>query len=371
MRVLHLYNTANDAYNIALGQREIGVDVHIVVDESQSIFTLPWWEETRRETHDVYDPSVLLEAMWEIPDWIHVVSKGAGILERTSKLYDLMKGYDIIQGYGPAPIYLQFQKTPYVIYECGWMRKFPFVNDKQCKLGRRGYSKAKRIIMTNPDLYYTVDKLKYLPPTRFIPFSINVGKYRYDEPKDGESLTFFNPARQNWHIKGTHKLLKGFVKYLSKTKLEKLPTLLMIDWGIDADRSKGLISSFPKKYRKQFVFQKVLSKPNLIQTYHDVDVVCDQFILGSHGTATPEAMACGRPVIMFLDEYYNKMCYRGVPPVCNAYSSPEITARMLELEDIERRRKCSLLGREWVEKHHSPVKVAHEHQELYMEVLYD
>ena len=256
------------------------------------------------------------------------------------------------------------------MYECGWMRKFPFFMDNACKLARMGYKKAKAIIMTNPDLYYTVEHmLEYLPRTKFIPFAIHLNKYEFKPINNNEQLIFFSASRMSWNIKGTDKLVKAWSLYIQSTKMDPLPKLWMVAWGDDVEKTKALVASLPKKVRETIEFSPLLSKPKLVEAYHTADVVCDQFILGSYGTAAPEAMACGRPVLMYLDEYYNKMCYGDVPPVANAYSVLGIAKELMKLEDYEYRRTLSLKGHAWAKFHHNPSKVAEQHKRLYEAVL--
>jgi glycosyltransferase involved in cell wall biosynthesis len=348
---------------------KIGMDAHLLIDRAQSIFTVPWWEEININATNEYDPKILSHDNWSMPDWIHLVKYSNGAISRTADIYYLLKGYDILQGWAPSAIYLQFQRTPYIMYECGWMRKFPFMNDNSCKLARRGYMKAKAIIMTNPDMYYTTEHMAYLPPTKFIPFAIPYDHYTFKPVNDGKQLIFINPARCEFRIKGTDKLIMAWHQYICKTSITPLPKLYIVKWGTDLKKTMELVNSLPQYSRATIKFFDLLSKPELIKALHNADVVCDQFVLGSYGTTAPESMACGRPVLMYLNRHYNTMAYGAVPPIANAYTVNEIAEQMLALEDIEYRKQLSLAGRKWIIKNHDPVNVAYSHKKLYEEVL--
>lgn len=364
MKVLHVYNTANDGYHIALKLREFGIDAHLVLDETHPITALPHWEEGDMQTDDINDQSAI--KIWEAPEWIHYIEGKKDPIYRTLKLFRMFRNFDIIQAYAPSPIYLQFQKKPYVLYECGWMRKFPLLMDKVCRLGRRGYAKGKYVIMTNPDLYSMYLRMNFLPPTVFIPFAIDTNRYPYVPPtKNPEVLCYLSPSRLIWDIKGQDKLIKAWKIYTSATDLNV--KMYIVKWGKDADKTVNLVNDLGLQDTIEFI--SLMSKPKLIKAYHAADIVCDQFILGSYGTAAPEAMACGVPVLMYLNEYYNTLCYGRMPPIANAHSIEDIVAEMEKLEDFNYRKRLSEDGLSWIKKEHSPDMVAMRHIKLYEGIL--
>ena len=91
----------------------------------------------------------------------------------------MIREYDIVEVHVPYVIFSQFSGIPNVVYDSGWIRYFPYQNGFYDKLARRGYSKAKGVIITNPDTFSISDTLPYLDQKRiyFSPFAIDPEKY--------------------------------------------------------------------------------------------------------------------------------------------------------------------------------------------------
>ena len=222
--------------------------------------------------------------------------------------------------------------------------------------------------MTNPDCYSLLPKIKYRREV-FIPFIVETDRYKptpVSRNGNEDALTFFHPTRHVWNVKGNDRLLRAFAKFVAQGYKSRL---VMIDWGTmeDAEQSKALVKTLGIDRYVEWL--SPVSKPRLIQLYNQSDVVFDQFILGSYGTTAPEAMGCGRPVVMYLDEYWNKKCYGRVAPVLNAQTVDEILEAMLALTDRGLRRKLGEEARNYVVEHHSPPMIARQYIELYREVL--
>jgi len=101
-----------------------------------------------------------------------------------------------------------------------------------------------------------------------------------------------------------------------------------------------------------------------VSMYRKCDVVLDQFVVGSYGTTAPEAMSCGRPVMMFLDNELNTMAFGEMPPVINAKSPDEIVKALSSMG----KKELSELGqrsRNWVLRKHSLEAVAKVNLNLY------
>ena len=58
-----------------------------------------------------------------------------------------------------------------------------------------------------------------------------------------------------------------------------------------------------------------MHKMRLLEYYRAADIVLDQFheAVGSFGTVTVEAMACGRPVIMYFNPQVHEWCLEENP----------------------------------------------------------
>jgi glycosyltransferase involved in cell wall biosynthesis len=141
----------------------------------------------------------------------------------------------------------------------------------------------------------------------------------------------------------------------------------MCEWGPDLYETKALVKKLD--IEKSVMWLPLMSKPRLIKWYNLSTVVADQFILGSYGTTAPEAMACGKPVIMYLSEKHNLRAFGELPPVLNAKKKDDILKNMLMCTDSKFRSSIGRLSREWVEKHHSPEVVINRHIFLMSKVI--
>jgi hypothetical protein len=91
------------------------------------------------------------------------------------------------------------------------------------------------------------------------------------------------------------------------------------------------------------------------------DVVVDQFALGVFGTAALEAMACGRPVLMHIDQalFEQRRPEYSPPPVLQAASEDEIATVLADLAagSIDPA-AAGRRARGWVAEYHGPQHLA-------------
>jgi len=369
MKIGLVMNMANNQWMIAKALRCAGVDAELIINAKDFGMGLPHWEEAEIGDVDPYVTDITeLSRYYTLPEWVRVWNPRD--LQVTPQnvvdLLYLVKRYDLLQLSPPSVVYLQFMRKKFIVHEAGWIRNFTFLDGAAEKLARRGYKKAECVVMTNPDCYSLLAKIEYRKEV-FIPFIVETDRYKPIpiDRQDG-TLTFFHPTRHVWGVKGNDRLLRAFAKFIAQGYKARL---VMIDWGTleDADQSRDLVKALDIDRYVEWL--SPASKPRLIQFYNQSDAVFDQFILGSYGTTAPEAMACGRPVVMYLDEYWNKKCYGQVAPVLNVQTVDEILGAMVALTDRDLRRKLGEQARNYVVERHSPEIVARKYVELYEEVL--
>ena len=103
----------------------------------------------------------------------------------------------------------------------------------------------------------------------------------------------------------------------------------------------------------------------MIQYYNIADIVLDQFVLGSWGTSTPEAMSCGKPVLMFYKKEFILRAFGEEPPILNSFSEEDIFSNLMKLaKDMDFRKEIGRKSRDWIIKTHSPKVVAKKHLEI-------
>ena len=380
MSILILGNMANDGYAVAKELRRMNQEVDLAVNLSDFGMALPEWEDgnipvgTNPYSIDV-DAAI---KTWSPPYWIRYfdfmnkVPRKKHLIEKVkSKIYiiKMMREYDIVESHVPFPLYSQFSGTSYVAYDAGWIRYFPYGNTMRDKLARRGYSKAKGIIITNPDTFEISDNLSYLDEkkTFFCPFAIDPEKYKPTDAQElrkkyaeDDEVLLFSPARQIWKEKGNDKMIRAFARFAKEVPKSKF---IMIAWSVDEERSRNLAMSLG--IRDRIVWVSPVPKNMLIKYYNAADVVLDQFTLGSWGTSTPEAMACEKPVLMFYKKDYIIRSFGEEPPILNSFTEDEIYSNLIK---ITRNREFAIeLGkksREWIIRTHSSRVVALRHLEI-------
>lgn len=303
---------------------------------------------------------------YNLPKWMKIWCSGDLHInpQNVISLFYMVKDYDLLHLHQPSPTYLQFSGKPFVIHEAGWIRKLVTRNTAAEKLGRRAYSRAECIVMTNPDTYTLLRRITY-KRENFVPFIVDTERYKSMKVKKSEELLFFHPARHVWDVKGNNKLICAFKKFIDDGYQAKLR---MVDWGWleDVGKTKELVRNLKLEQYVEWV--QPYSKPALIRAYNEADVVFDQFILGSGGTTMFEAMSCEVPVVIYLNEW-NKKCFGEMPPIVNARTAGEIYESMVLLSsDRKIRKEIGIKERKFVLKYSHPDIVAEKLISLYEEL---
>jgi len=376
---------ANDGYSVAKALWKMNKDVDLAVNSSDFGMALPEWEDG--DISDSTDPynihrneikNTNLGGRIRYFDFLNKAPRKKNMIGKVMARINLVKmirEYDIVEVHVPFILYAQFSGIPNVAYDAGWIRYFPYEKNFKSKLARRGYSKAQGIMITNPDTYSISDTLPYLDQKRiyFSPFAIDPDKYyptamedlRSKYIRNNDTLLLFSPSRQYWVEKGNDKMIKAFARFL---KVYPNANLVIVDWSTDAQNSKDLVNSLNISDKVHWI--KPVAKKQLIKYYNAADIILDQFILGSWGTTTPEAMSCQKPVLMFYKEEYIKRAFGENPPILNSFSEEDIYSNLLKLtKDADLRRSIGIQSREWIKKTHSPEIVAKKHLEILTECL--
>lgn len=171
---------------------------------------------------------------------------------------------------------------------------------------------------------------------------------------NGKSLVGFVPSRVDYRWKGQDRLLTAVVSIQNEMRKANA-CLVFAGWGDDL--------AVAKRYAKEnqiedvvFFLGVALSKPLLFKFYQAADFVVDQFTLGMYGTAALEAMASGCPLMIWLNQKYERSW--GAPPVMNVQSSEEIEGELRAI--LSGQRDLDAMGTElqsWMSKTHDPKRV--------------
>ncbi len=370
LKIAHFGNLANDAFPVVQTLRDHQINADLYIYRPAHVCSLPQWEMCDLDINDIKDP---YNPDWEAlnkcfvqPPWMHVLYFHQGFTSKPLRLWQIIRAirkYDLVIAHVPFSIYAQFSFKPYISFDAGAIRYFE-VNNFRTKLFKRGYSKANTIIVTNPDTMDIFDKYGF--EYHFIPFLIDTSRYRPE--KSSEKLpyeyVFFMPSRQYWKEKGNNLFVEAFAQF-HKEHQDSL--LVMSGWGTDLNETKALVEKIDIK--KSVMWLPLMSKPRLIKWYNLSTAIADQFILGSYGTTAPEAMACEKPVMIYLSEEHNIKAFGEVPPVLNVKNKDDILKYMFMCTDSKFRSHIGKISREWVEKHHSPEAVINRHLSIYIDIM--
>jgi glycosyltransferase involved in cell wall biosynthesis len=431
LRVLHSGNVANNGYLNAKLLRRAGVEADALCDEWH-ILSQPEWEDAPLEAvsdHQAPLPELAARVGWSRPPWVltpnrwdpegKTLSYGAerlrlasqapqlartfrrlrgeygslrAILGTDLKYVDVLRAgawrnrlesyfgalgpmhrrYDLVQAYGIHPILLLLgEERPFLAFEHGTMRELPFEDDWYGRLLSLAYRKAAKVFITNPDVIASARRLE-LENYEFLPHPIDETKYtpgagdlRRQFEAEGFDFVAVAPSRHDWEIKGTDRMLRAFAELVHRDRPHAL--LVLSEWGLELDRSRALIAELGFEANVRWV--PPLPKLRLIDAYRSADVVLDQFEIGTFGAVAPEAMACGRPVVMAFDQAIHAWCMPVLPPVLNARTPEQIYAELRRLVDDDAAGEAAgREGRQWIEAHHGWERVVRQQTAAYAEL---
>jgi glycosyltransferase involved in cell wall biosynthesis len=432
-RVLHLGNVANNGYINAKLLRRAGIEADALVDEWHILSQPEWEDAPLEGASHPLENLAIAAAHngWHRPDWViarrnwdpelaqqswlaerlRIVAalpqihrlyrrlrrdyeevaevQGTGPLrfmdvvlawvwlKRMDQSFEplsrLFLRYDVVQGYAIHPILslLATPGRPFVAFEHGTMREEPFRDSWQGRLLALAYRRAAKIIITNPDVTVQAARLG-LEDYVFIPHPIDEEKYTPGRAQlrpaleaEGFDFVLLCPSRHDWDIKGSDRLLRGFAELVRAERPHAL--LILCEWGLELDRSKALIRELGIERNVRWL--DPLPKLRLIDAYRTADVVLDQFLIGTFGAVAPEAMSCGRPVVMAFDATHHAWCFPVLPPVIDARTPEQIYAALAGLAaNGAERDRIGRAGRAWIEEHHSSRLVVERHLAIYADI---
>ena len=402
MKIAFFDNLANNAYGITKIFRKQGYYADLLLDASDTFpMSQPIWEDCdftidtdllRNKTLTrKYWGEKSFELHWERPPWIKEtmrMGRNAILLELLRHPYmhyrsiktviehrslfpcsfevikNIMKSYDVVTAFGLGPIYAHSAGVPFMHYPYGGdLTIVPFQKSSVGLLQRKALEQAKCIIVGDPYFFDFLKELGIESKAKFLPFMIDGDIYKQISRNEAmnnlesdiinrihNKFIFFVPSRQDFHWKGSDKIIIALSRLLKK---RRDVFMILSGWGNDLEQSKQIVNQLNLEQHIVFL-PYIMSKKRLITFYNLADVVMDQFNLGGYGTSTMEALACGKPVIMKLETSRYSPYFRELPPVLKAESAEEIYSQMLKLSE-NKSGICEEIGRqsrEWITEFH-------------------
>lgn len=225
----------------------------------------------------------------------------------------------------------------------------------------RYFKEAEKVLALNIDMLSLKDELSF-KHMEFFPFAIDTNKYnkRTISSDSSPMIRFFMPSHLDWgqansepgrnSFKGNDKFIKGFARAVhAGLKVH----LTLLDRGSDREHAKALIEELQIKDHVSFLPE--MRRKSLIDQYNNCDVVVDQFSIGSFGTIGLEAMACFKPVMIYLNKEAIIECYKDdPPPVFNVCNEDEIFEAIMQISNEKTHlNEIASRSREWVVHNHS------------------
>lgn len=289
-----------------------------------------------------------------------------------ARIIKLLAHYDIVHVYGASGAYPLIAGHPFVAYEHGTLRSLPFEKTALGRLTFLTYTKADHVFITNCDTISSAKRLG-LKSICFIPHPVNEDFLKEDESsvllraqlRDEMSSDFiiFHPSRQHWmpedrnpsFEKGNDIFIKGFARFVREVNPQA--SGVFVEWGQSVAESKGLLASLGVADRVRWI--RPVTHPAMARYILATEALADQFHLGSFGSTTPKAFACGRPVLLYLDEASHRWCLPEMPPVMNTRTDEDVFEALKRLYAEEGfRERVGAAARDWYWRHHSSEVIA-------------
>lgn len=367
-RILFGFNLANDFTHVSKIMNENGITADMLLrppsEGGSSKLSDPRWEDP-----DYAYPMIF----WDIPK-----TRAKFILYNIDTIFQFFinrlghtfpakvsKDYDLVMS-TPPTLYFHGHDN-LIVYDGGMARILPKHKNVRSRMITKGYRMAKNVVYTNPDMRPLFDMIGIdEEKLKFIPFAIDYDRYYPKEvEKQNDHFVIFMYSRIDFRIKGSHHML-----YAMEQLVKEYPNirLKVSEWGNDLDRFKAMVKQM--KLEKFVQFVDVVPKPELIKRIQEADVCADQFIIGSYGTAAPEAMSCGKAVLMYIKSDDYQRDFGGIPPIAQCQTIDGIVYQVLKLyEDRKYKNFLEQTARKWIIKKHNPMQVFEKKIDLIHERL--
>lgn len=316
---------------------------------------------------------------------------------------ELAEPYDLVVLYGPYASYgcVLPRGKKYVTFEHSTMRLVPWLDKPEYHSLAAAYRHADANIITNADCGEAawclgLDNCEFIPhpldDDQFSPAGDGgeadreaqdlAKRLREELPDGGVDLLFFAPARQSRSArtgaKRNDRIFYAFARYCEERERLGLPKAVLLAgaWGNGPDVNASDALHKEIGLRGKVVWLPQQPKRRMAALYRACDVVLDQFSesVGSFGTVTAEALACGKPVITYVERTAHEWCLPelggSLPPVRNARTADDIYEQLVLLaKDPARRSWYGAQSRAWSVAHHGWRSTTERHLALYARVL--
>jgi len=346
MKLLLAGNLANHGYFLVKLLREKNFDAQLLMKKNCSI---------------TEDPLKFDKNLTDYPDWINFydTSKQNWKINIIKK----MRKFELIQSSTELPIFSYLSKKPYISFALGAdLAKLAKEKSIKGMMLNRAYKKSKIVVFSAPHLKKHADRIK-IKKSIFLPLLWDYKKFQIKKIiEKNHNFVIFHPTNHLWNYKKNNLFLKAFSKLASDNKKAHL---IMINRGVDFKKSKQIVKDAIEN-KQVTILPNTLSQSELIEYYHKSDVIVDQFGVGSTGLIGQEVMACGKPLIQYIDKKMYNEFYSEIPPILNSKNEYEIYQNLSELcNDPNLGINIGKKSQQWILENHNPEKIIKKYIYLY------
>lgn len=381
MRISLFASATNLAFLMGVFLRRKGHDVQVFLPKTAAAPNQPQWEcMDERETSSLPLTSVDVDVKRLLI---------GGRAERRFRRE--MARADVVQTFGEDVIWSAGCGASDMVMSIGDdLDILPFRKDSPrilvyAQVLRRAQRRCRAVCYTMPPQADSCRKLG-LDTARFLPCAIPIDTARFHPLSSADrarvrarlglptdSLVVFQPARQDWtcpehpgsNHKGNDRLLRGFARFWREQREEVW--FVGITKGQDVALSQRLAKQLGIADRTRWIPQQ--NKAGLRDCLGACDIVADQFTYGFYGISTLEAMAVGKPVLVYLEPEGLRRFGVEPPPVVSVRTEEEICAALCRLaEDRHGAEAIGAQAREWTIRHHGWEPVVDRYVALYREL---
>ncbi|ULL19450.1 glycosyltransferase [Paenibacillus sp. H1-7] len=187
---------------------------------------------------------------------------------------------------------------------------------------------------------------------------------------DGELYEYVKDYFENVHFLNTTIDLEAYQPPIDFTFRKVKPLVVHAPTSPEIKGTRYVleaVENLQKKYDFDFKLVKDMSHEEAKKVYKQADIIVDQLKLGSYGVLALEAMAMGKPVITYINEFMRDYYPKDLPIVsANTENVGDELEKLLVDDDLR-----SILGdrgRKYVEKHHNPKIVVKKLLDIYKSI---